>query len=92
MTVISSAGEPGAIEVGPPPPFDPELVPALEAVAATRGPEFTLENIQLIREARSVFPQPTDDDLRRGGAFELSTELVPGPAGAPEVPLLICRP
>lgn len=92
MTVISSAGEPATIEVGPPPPFDPELVPALEAMAAMRRPEFTLENIQLIREARSVFPQPTDDDLRRGGAFELSTELVPGPDGAPQIPLLICRP
>jgi acetyl esterase/lipase len=92
VTRVSSAEEPGAIEVGPPPPFDAELAPALEAMAGARGPAFTLENIQLIRQARSVFPQPTDDDLRRGGTFTLTTELVPGPAGAPEVPLLICRP
>jgi acetyl esterase/lipase len=93
MTVISSAEEPGATEVGPPPPFDAELRPALDAMAAAGGwPAFTLENIPLIRQAPSPFPVLTDEDLRRGGAFEVTTEHVPGPAGAPEVPLLICRP
>jgi len=92
MTVISSAEGPGATEAGPPPPFDAELAPALEARAATPGPEFTLANIPLIREARSLLPQPTDDDLRRGGTFEVISERVPGPDGAPDVPLLICRP
>jgi acetyl esterase/lipase len=80
-------------EVGPPPPFDAELVPVLDAMAATPGPEFTLENIALIRQARSaVAPPPTDEDLRRGGTFEVTSRRVPGPAGAPDVPLLICRP
>jgi acetyl esterase/lipase len=90
--VISSAEEPGAIEVGPPPPFDAELRPALDAMAGGGGPAFTLENIPLFRQAPPPFPAPTDDDLRRGGAFEVTTEHVPGPAGAPDVPLLICRP
>lgn len=92
MSVISSAEEPGAIEVGPPPPFDPELRPALDAMAMFGSPAFTLENIPLFRQAPAPLPAPTDDDLRRGGAFEVTTEHVPGPAGAPDVPLLICRP
>ncbi len=37
-------------------------------------------------------PPPSDEDLRCGGAFEVSERLVPGPPGAPEVSLLICRP
>lgn len=92
MTVISSAEEPGAIEVGPPPPFDPELRPALDAMASARRPRFTLDNVPLIREAPPLFPVPTDEELRRGGAFEVTTRHAPGPEGAPDVPLLICRP
>jgi acetyl esterase/lipase len=93
MTVISSAEEPGTTEVGPPPPFDAELRPALDAMAAVDGrPGFTLENIPLIRQAPSPFPVLTDEELRRGGAFEVTTEHAPGPSGAPDVPLLICRP
>jgi acetyl esterase/lipase len=81
-----------AVQVGPPPPFDAELAPALEAMAAAGRPAYTLENIPLIREVPPLVPLPTDEDLRRGGAFEVSTEHVPGRAGAPDVPLLICRP
>jgi acetyl esterase/lipase len=79
-------------QAGPPPPFDAELRPVLDAMAQGEGPEFTLANIPLIRQAPPPFPVPTDDDLRRGGAFEISTAAAPGPAGAPDVPLLICRP
>jgi acetyl esterase/lipase len=52
----------------------------------------SLELIPAIRQAPSPFPVPTLDDLGRGGAFAVSERLVPGPAGAPEVSLLICRP
>lgn len=92
MSMISSAEVSGTIEVGPPPPFDPELRPALDAMAAAGRPAFTLENVELIRQAPPLFPVPTDDDLRRGGAFEVTTVRAPGPEGAPDVPLLICRP
>jgi len=34
----------------------------------------------------------TDDELRRGDALEFEERLVPGPRGAPDVSLLICRP
>jgi acetyl esterase/lipase len=77
---------------GPPPAFDAELAPFLEVMAASGRPAYTLENIPLIRQATPLVPLPTDDDLRRGGAFEVTAVSVAGPAGAPEVPLLICRP
>jgi acetyl esterase/lipase len=93
VTVTGATEGPAAAEVGPPPPFDAELVPVLDAMAATPGPEFTLENIALIRAARSAVARPlTDEDLRRGGTFAVTSRLVPGLAGAPDVPLLICRP
>ena len=82
----------GAVRVGPPPPFDPELRPAIAAMAEVRGPAFTLEMIPAIRQAPTMSPVPTLEDLRRDGAFEVSERLVPGPAGAPDVSLLICRP
>lgn len=82
----------GAVLIGPPPPFDPELQPALDAMAEARGPAFTLEMIPAIRQAPSMFPVPTVEDFRRGGAFEVTERPVPGPDGAPEVSLLICRP
>ena len=93
MTAIPATEGPEAAQVGPPPPFDPELRPALDAMTTAAGrPAFTLENIPLIRQLPPPVPVPTDEDLRRGGAFEVSTTRVQGPAGAPDVPLLICRP
>jgi acetyl esterase/lipase len=83
---------PGAVPVGPPVPFDRELQPAITAMAQVRGPAFTLGMIPAIRRAPSMFPVPTVEDMRRGGAFEVAERLVPGPAGAPDVSLLICRP
>ena len=85
----AEAAESGAALVGPPPPFDPELAPA---VAGLGTQEFTLEMIPAIRRAPAISPVPTVEDYRRGGAFEVTERLVPGPAGAPDVSLLICRP
>jgi acetyl esterase/lipase len=80
-------------QVGPPPPFDAELLPALDAMLAARGRgEFTLAMIPMMRQAPPPFPVPTDEDLRRGGAFEVTSVTVQGPAGAPDIALLICRP
>jgi acetyl esterase/lipase len=85
----AESAESGAALVGPPPPFDPELAPA---VAGLGTQEFTLEMIPAIRRAPAISPVPTVEDYRRGGAFEVTERLVPGPAGAPDVSLLICRP
>lgn len=92
MTAMPETEGPSAGQVGPPPPFDAELRPALDAMAERGRPQFSLAAIPQIRLAPPLFPIPTDDDLRRGGAFEVSTVAAPGPAGAPDVPLLICRP
>src|SRR5215475_15672685 len=92
---MSAAEEPGAVQAWPPPPFDVELAPALAAMAERGTAEFTLDAIPLLRQAPPPVPPPTDEDLRRGGAFEVSSRLVPGAPGAPEapdVPLLICGP
>lgn len=93
MTAIESTEATGTgVRVGPPPAFDADLAPILAEMDARGRVVYTLEAIPLLRQAPPPFPAPTDDDLRRGGAFELSEHLVPGPAGAPDVPLLICRP
>jgi acetyl esterase/lipase len=44
------------------------------------------------RRRRTAAGTLSDDEIRRGGAFDLEERAVPGPAGAPDVPLLICRP
>lgn len=82
-----------ASAVGPPPPFDPELAEALVVISEQRPTSFTLADIPALRQrTRGLPPPPSNDELRRGGAFEVTEQAVPGPAGAPDVPLLICRP
>jgi acetyl esterase/lipase len=74
--------------VGPPPPFDPELAAALETM-----PELPRSvTIDLIPVMRSVMAErdATDEDLARGGAFEVSQRTAPGPHG--DIPLLVVRP
>ncbi|MFJ2830093.1 alpha/beta hydrolase [Streptomyces sp. NPDC087263] len=77
--------------VPPPPPFDPELAAALELVAEFLPTSLTPEVIPQLREGASAM-RPSDEDLRRGGAFQVEERSVPGPDGAPDVSLLICRP
>jgi acetyl esterase/lipase len=83
---------------GSPPPFDPELAAALEEMNGSRGAarhetRFTVDMIPALREwSASSLPRVLDEDLARGGQFEVSTRHAPGPDGAPDVPLLICRP
>ncbi|MFJ8002038.1 alpha/beta hydrolase [Streptomyces sp. NPDC096310] len=73
-----------------PPPFDPELAVVLEL-----NPESTtVLTPELILLAREIMAQqrPTDEEIRRQGTFTFEEREVPGPAGAPAVSLLICRP
>ena len=92
MAGISTSEASQAVPVGPPPPFDPELEPALAAMSSRGGLVLSLEALPEIRQAPPLYPVPTLEDLRRGGAFEVSERSVPGPAGAPDISLLICRP
>ena len=96
MTTTSAAGSAqdgsAAPAAPPPPPFDPELAAALAVVAEHIPPVFTLDLLPSLRGPNSLMPAPTDEDLSRGGAFEITERRVPGPAGAPDISLLICRP
>jgi acetyl esterase/lipase len=75
----------------PLPPLDPELAGTLADALARLPMPLTAELIA-DRRARTIAGSLTDEDIRRGGAFEFEERIVPGPAGAPGVPLIICRP
>ena len=74
------------------PPFDPELVPVLEAVR--QGiPPFSAEILPLIRQqSADGFPGMEPADLTVGGAVRVEERQVPGPEGAPDITLLILSP
>jgi acetyl esterase/lipase len=91
VTTTSAAGPvPGSSAA--PPPFDPELAAALAVIAERLPPVFTLDLLPAMRGPNPAIPATTDEELRRGGAFEVTERLVPGPAGAPDLSLLICLP
>jgi acetyl esterase/lipase len=73
-----------------PPPFDPELAAALDALEDVR-PGLTPQDIQAARQA--LVPEgAAGPDLTMDGAFAVEDRTVPGSEGAPGVSLLICRP
>ncbi|MEW2401101.1 alpha/beta hydrolase [Streptomyces sp. NPDC046862] len=74
-----------------PPPFDPELAAALEVVAESLPSSFTLDGIAELRQGLASMDQP-EEALSRDGFFEVEDRTVPGPQGAPDISLLICRP
>ncbi|GLY52174.1 alpha/beta hydrolase fold domain-containing protein [Lentzea sp. NBRC 102530] len=79
--------------VGPPPPFDPELAPVLEVLSSLRPPDaYRPDNIVEMRKPVPGVEKPTDEVLSRGGAYSVRERVVPGPAGQPDVSLLICLP
>jgi acetyl esterase/lipase len=73
-----------------PPPFDPELASFARAFREN-WPPVTPAMIPLLRQPAAL-PRPTDEELALDGVFTVDTAAVPGPAGAPDVELLICRP
>jgi len=75
--------------IGPPPPFDPELAAALEATPLSAA--LTADMIGALRRNGGLM-RPSDEDLTRGGEFEIAERVVPGPSGAPDISLLVCRP
>ncbi|WP_413471399.1 alpha/beta hydrolase [Streptomyces sp. MB09-02B] len=79
---------------GPPPPFDPELKLHLRALQEFVAPDgYRLETLaQMRRMVQEEWPGPSDADLRRDGRFEVSEVSAPGPDGAPDIRLLVCRP
>jgi acetyl esterase/lipase len=80
--------------VGPPPPFDAELLAALE-MASERLAEmasFGIEDIPALRVAQADLMRVSEADLHRDGAFTVSERVVPGPAGEPDISMLVCLP
>jgi acetyl esterase/lipase len=77
-------------QVGPPPPFDPELAAGLAAMPEL-PPSITVEMVTMMREMGGM-RDASDEDLRRGGKFDLSEHTAPGPEGAPDIKLLVLRP
>ncbi|GAA0447937.1 esterase [Paractinoplanes deccanensis] len=75
----------------PPPPFDPELAAALELIQQELPSPLTAEMIQPMREG-SRMADLSDEQLARDGAFTVDRRMVPGPAGDPEIELLVLTP
>lgn len=74
------------------PPFDPELVPVLEAARQDTSP-FSAENLALLRQLSDEgLPDVEQVDLSMGGAVRVEERQVPGPEGAPDITLLILSP
>ncbi|MER5428290.1 alpha/beta hydrolase [Streptomyces sp. NPDC002588] len=74
-----------------PPPFDPELAAALELIREMIQPGMTPDDIETARQGPGI-QLLAQLDLTAGGALEVEDRTVPGPEGAPEISLLICRP
>ena len=88
-TVLPPAWRPSC--PSPPRRLTPELAPALSEIHQNLTPAMTIEMIPALRQVMAA-ASPSLDDLAGDGAFALSTRLVPGPSGAPDIELLIARP
>ncbi|AEY93172.1 alpha/beta hydrolase [Streptomyces olivaceoviridis] len=71
-----------------PPPFDTELAAVLESFRGVIEPGLAPEDVEAARRGAAVELV----DVTMDGAFEAEDRTVPGPEGAPGVPLLLCRP
>ncbi|MEU6770878.1 alpha/beta hydrolase [Streptomyces sp. NPDC046759] len=74
-----------------PPRFDRELAGPLGEILAELPMPLT-PGLVADRRQRSLVGRLTDEQIRRGGTFEIEERTVPGPPGAPSIALLICRP
>ena len=90
---MTTTGAPATQLVGPPPRFDPELAPLIEALVRLRAPDaYRPDNIAEMRQPVPGVDAPTDAALSRDGAYRVEERAVPGPDGAPDISLLICLP
>ncbi|NHC15373.1 alpha/beta hydrolase, partial [Motilibacter sp. E257] len=89
-----SVTEPSTAQpVGPPPPFDPELAPVVDALTSIRPPDaYRPDTIVEMRQPVPGVPTPTDSVLSRDGAYHVRERTVPGRHGDPDVALLTCLP
>jgi acetyl esterase/lipase len=73
------------------PPFDPELAASLTALGAQIPSTTSLADIPARRESMGAMSL-SRAELTRGGSIDVSEVVVPGPAGAPDVAMLVLRP
>ncbi|HEY4020988.1 MAG TPA: alpha/beta hydrolase [Pseudonocardiaceae bacterium] len=90
-TTVPSPGS-DAAQVGPPVPFDPELAAALDVIRDRMPATITADMVPMFRAAQAEAGDLSDEQLSLNGKFDVSERSVPGPAGAPDISLLICRP
>lgn len=91
MTVIEPAPRPASRTAPPHPPFDRQLAGPLKEILNSLPTPLTRELIPARRDVARR-NRLSDEQIRRGGAFTVTERTVPGPPGAPDVSLLICRP
>ncbi|MBB6174502.1 acetyl esterase/lipase [Nocardiopsis mwathae] len=75
----------------PPPPFDPELAPALELLR-DQSPERLTPEVIAAQRAAAAAHRPSPENLSCGGTFEVEERTAPGRNGSPDVDLLVLRP
>ncbi len=85
MTIPTAAGRPTITPV----PFDPETVPALEALLATGTPAVSRETLQRGDVAAG---SPSNDEVIGDRAIDWEDRVIPGPEGAPDIAVTIFRP
>jgi acetyl esterase/lipase len=73
------------------PPLDPELAEPLARVRASIPASLTADLIPKSREL-SEAGRLSDEQIRRGGAFDILEVSIPGGLGSGEVNVIICRP
>jgi acetyl esterase/lipase len=78
--------------VGPPPPFDPELAETAALFAEAMPSSTTPDPISAFRSGPAGMEPLSDDALGRGGEFQVFERTVSGPAGDPDITVLVCRP
>lgn len=71
--------------------IDPEFRTMLESYKGPKTTSVTLDMIPSLRKSLSGMSKP-DTVLSRNDAIVLKDVTVPGPKGAPELSLLVCRP
>ncbi|MBL3701020.1 alpha/beta hydrolase [Leucobacter luti] len=74
----------------PPVPFDPEVIPALDALNASGQPPLSEESLPLMRGGGPAFP----DSAAVAATLPITAEelRIPGPAGAPALEITVFRP
>lgn len=79
--------------IGPPVPHDPELGAALELILPDLPRFSSVADIPVTRARRAAgMVVRTNQDLSRNGTFAVEERAIPGPPGAADISVVICRP